>query len=217
MAKLTAGQVYAYARAAGFSAAEAVTMTAIAGAESGFDPAAVGDVGLQNATWGPSIGLWQVRSIKAQSGTGGVRDATRLSDPAFNAKSAYSIYKGQGLSAWSTYSNGAYKGYVATAQGGAVSGVQLPTSGTSGATGSITTGGFVTPDQFQQSLDQDSGLGGQIGSAIGGALTSATQSLWSQVQPFLVTGAAATLGLALLGAGVLVTAWPTVRQSVPSA
>lgn len=77
---------------------------AIAMAESGGDPGAVGDVGLQNATWGPSLGLWQVRSLKAETGKGTVRDANRLTDPAFNARAMYSISKGgKDWGPWSTW------------------------------------------------------------------------------------------------------------------
>ena len=72
----------------------------------------IGDEELQTTYWGPSIGLWMVRSIKSQSGTGKTRDATRLLDPAFNAKSAKAIYEDQGLNAWSVYTGGQYKAYM---------------------------------------------------------------------------------------------------------
>ena len=67
---------------------------AVAMAESAGNPNAVGDTTLQNATWGPSFGLWQIRSLKAESGKGTTRDGTRLKDPAFNAKSMYAISNG---------------------------------------------------------------------------------------------------------------------------
>jgi hypothetical protein len=77
---------------------------AIALAESGGNENAVGDVGLQNAQWGPSLGLWQIRSLKAESGKGTVRDATRLKDPAFNAKSMFSISNsGKDWGPWTTW------------------------------------------------------------------------------------------------------------------
>src|SRR5689334_2109080 len=109
---LAPSSVYQLARAAGFTPAQAVTMTAIAGAESGWNPNAVGDTGLADATWGPSIGLWQVRSLNAQAGTGGPRDATRLKDPAFNAYAARQVYTEQGFGAWSTFTNGRFRNYL---------------------------------------------------------------------------------------------------------
>lgn len=105
-------QVYALAVSAGFPADTARTMTAIAQAESGLDPNAVGDTTITSAKWGPSIGLWQIRSLNADRGTGRPRDASRLTDPAFNARAALSVYREQGLSAWSVYTSGKYRQYL---------------------------------------------------------------------------------------------------------
>lgn len=78
--------------------------TAIALAESGGNPNAIGDVGLENATWGPSVGLWQIRSAKAETGKGSSRDVNQLKDPAFNAKSMFSISGGgKNWGPWSTW------------------------------------------------------------------------------------------------------------------
>jgi hypothetical protein len=112
---LTVAQVYALARNAGLDPARAVVATAIAMAESGLRTDAMGDVGIQTSTWGPSVGLWQIRSVKAQSGTGSPRDATRLTDPTFNAQAMMSI-SGQGSNwrPWSTYTSGAYLKNLAT-------------------------------------------------------------------------------------------------------
>jgi hypothetical protein len=77
---------------------------AIAMAESGGDPNAVGDKTLTNATWGASYGLWQIRSLKAETGKGSIRDGTRLADPTFNAKSMVSISRqGVDWGPWSTW------------------------------------------------------------------------------------------------------------------
>lgn len=211
MSTLTGGQVWALARQAGFSASESTVATAVARAESGWNTAAVGDTSLANSKWGPSIGLWQVRSLRAQTGTGAARDATRLMDPTFNAAAAYSIYKGEKAgkkwSDWTTFTNGDYRRYLSAAQGGAMAGVTLPSAGASAVTGNaLNVNGAGLLDDASGALDN---LGGQVGDA----LTSGLSNLWSQVQPFLVTGAAATLGLALLGAGILVTAWPTTRTT----
>lgn len=107
------GEVYNLARGAGLSPPAAALALSIAYAESGLDAAAVGDVGIQDAKWGPSIGLWQIRSLKAESGTGGTRDATRLTDPTFNAKSMATISgAGSNFKPWSAYTSGAHKPFL---------------------------------------------------------------------------------------------------------
>lgn len=78
---------------------------AIASAESGRVTDRLGDVGLQTAVWGPSVGLWQIRSLKADKGTGRTRDQDRLTDPAFNAKAMVEISRnGRDFGPWSVYS-----------------------------------------------------------------------------------------------------------------
>jgi Lysozyme like domain len=110
VATLTPGQIYGLAMNAGFSASDAAVATAIALAESGGRTDAEGDLALQNGTWGPSVGLWQIRSVKADTGTGKPRDYTRLKDPAFNAAAAYAISNGgKNFKPWSTYTSGKYK------------------------------------------------------------------------------------------------------------
>lgn len=118
----TQSQVFDLAKAAGFDNKSAEIAAAIAMAETltfkdgkqyaDFD--AIGDTTLVNSTWGPSYGAWQIRSLIADNTTGRLRDATQLADPAFNAKAAYQIYKNAGNSfrPWSTYTSGAYQGYM---------------------------------------------------------------------------------------------------------
>jgi len=113
----------AAARGAGLSGDALVTAVAIAGAESGHNPRAVGDRSLagrrtpDGRTWGPSIGLWQIRSIDQERGTGRTRDASRLTDPDHNARSMATISNGgRSWSAWSAYTNGAYRGHLARAR-----------------------------------------------------------------------------------------------------
>jgi hypothetical protein len=92
---------------------EAIIAVAIAKAESGFDPYAVGDVHLVSEKWGPSIGLWQIRSLKPQYDTGLARDASRLKNPAFNANSMRLIKTwANGWTPWSVYKNGTYKRHL---------------------------------------------------------------------------------------------------------
>lgn len=110
-------QVARAAYNAGFRGDNLIKAVAIAEAESGFNPSAQGDIGLENATWGPSVGLWQIRSLKAQSGTGQPRDATRLMDPAFNASSAFGIAGGgTNFHPWSTFTSGAYLKFMTEAR-----------------------------------------------------------------------------------------------------
>lgn len=113
MTQLSAKEIYGLAREAGFNQVQAILATAIAFAESGGRTDAIGDVALQTATWGPSVGLWQIRSVNSQRGTGGTRDATRLTDPKFNAHSAYVISgSGTNFNPWTTYKTGAFKQYL---------------------------------------------------------------------------------------------------------
>ena len=78
MNKLTASQIFTLLIDGGFTPDQARTMTAIAQAESARDPGAVGDVALQNDTFGPSVGLFQIRTVKAETGQGTDRDIERL-------------------------------------------------------------------------------------------------------------------------------------------
>jgi hypothetical protein len=111
--KLSPAQLYDLARGAGLNATAAVVAAAVALAESGGDPAAVGDVSLQSDKWGPSVGLWQIRSLKAEQGTGGTRDASRLTDPQFNAASMAAISgAGTNWRPWSVFVSGKYRQYL---------------------------------------------------------------------------------------------------------
>jgi hypothetical protein len=92
---------------AGFTGDALVKAVAISMGESGWDSTATGDTSLTNATWGPSMGLMQIRSVNAERGQGTWRDATRLHDPTFNARAAYSISNGgTDFSPWTVYTKG---------------------------------------------------------------------------------------------------------------
>lgn len=145
MGKLTASQIYADARAAGFNPAQATIMTAIALAESAGSDTATGDVSLENNTWGPSYGLWQVRTLKAQTGTGAVRDINWLAGSDVNqATAAFSIsHQGNDFSPWTTYTRGTYLQFMGQARAAAAgdTGGSTPATLTgTGATSSV--GGF---------------------------------------------------------------------------
>jgi hypothetical protein len=120
MTTLTAAQIAGHAKAAGFAAQDLVIAVAIALGESGGRTDAKGDVSLQTGTWGPSIGLWQIRSLVADKGTGKTRDELANYDAAHNARAAYTLYKGRGgFADWSVYNSGAYKNHLSVARGGA--------------------------------------------------------------------------------------------------
>lgn len=110
LANAQAAAYYAYQ--AGFRGQDLITSVAVALAESSARADAIGDQSLQDSTWGPSIGLWQVRSLNSEYGTGGLRDGSRLSDPSFNAHSAYILFKSSGWNPWSAHKNGNYKQFL---------------------------------------------------------------------------------------------------------
>lgn len=76
----------------------AITMVAIAGAESSYN---------KDADNGIAAGLWQV-NYRAHTQW----SASQLKDPETNAGAAAQVYKSQGLGAWTTYTNGAYKRFI---------------------------------------------------------------------------------------------------------
>lgn len=68
---------------------------AIAKAESGCNPLAVGDTNPIRGVLAPSCGLFQVRTLSSRP------SCEALKDPATNIAWAYRIYQGQGYGAWS--------------------------------------------------------------------------------------------------------------------
>lgn len=117
---MTQAAVTALARTVGFSTADAKIVGAISMCEapatisgrsySDFD--LIGDQALANDTWGYSYGGMQIRSLRADKGTGRTRDELRLPNPEFNLRSALAIKNSQGFKAWSTYVTGQYKAYL---------------------------------------------------------------------------------------------------------
>lgn len=116
---------------AGGNPAAASTAAAVAYAESSGNPGAMGDIKLQTSTWGPSVGLWQIRSLNAQRGRGGQRDAGANTDPLTNARNAVAISNnGTNFGPWSTFKSGAYRRYLNGAAGGSLpAGVTAPGAG----------------------------------------------------------------------------------------
>jgi hypothetical protein len=193
MPTLSPAQIYALATGAGLSPAAATTATAVALAESGGRTDAVGDVALENSTWGPSVGLWQIRSLKAQRGTGGPRDETRLTDPTFNAASMASISgTGGNFKPWTTYTKGTYKSHLsqvspAAAAGGAVAGVLTSIAGA--ARGSTSPGGSSGSTSPGGSTTSTTSTAAQMGGISGDVFTIAVKT----------AGAAAAIALVVVG------------------
>lgn len=144
---------------------------AIAGGESGWRPSAMGDTTITDATWGPSVGLWQIRSLKAQSGTGAARDATKLTDPLFNARSMIEVSGGgQNWRPWSVYTSGAYTAHLdagdtaarwAIAAMSTPQGIEAVTRGIGGAAGDIAAGAVAAVPGLGNAVDL-AGKAGQL-------------------------------------------------------
>lgn len=106
MAQVTDQQIAQFAADAGFTGPDLEIAIAVAIAESTSDTAAIGDVELQNAAFGPSVGLWQIRSVNPGHGNAfdqAHRNQQENMDPATNAANAYAIQQQKGWKEWSTY------------------------------------------------------------------------------------------------------------------
>lgn len=117
MNTFTQSQIETMCFMVGFSPANARIASAIAMVEGPDGPglcdmALVGDQALADNIWGFSYGAFQIRSLRAQTGTGLFRDASRLPDPKFNCTSAFIIWSQSGFNPWSTYASGAYRAYL---------------------------------------------------------------------------------------------------------
>lgn len=117
------------------------TAFAVALAESGGRADAIGDENLQNAKWGPSIGAFQIRSLKNwQAYNDPYRDAKRLKNGPYNIKAAFAKSKqGTNFKGWSTFTSGSFAKFLDDAHeaagkagvGGPVANeVNLPSGGT---------------------------------------------------------------------------------------
>lgn len=212
----TAEQIGAYAWAAGLRRPDKLaTAIAVSIAESGGDPSKVGDLSLQDAKWGPSIGLWQIRSLKAENGKGTVRDGSKLKDPLFNAKSMVSISgSGSNWDAWSVThpidDPAGYARYTAAklraaqaAQavvltGGAIAGVEAVGDGV---------------EAVKDGLDSIQQVGEAIKDA---ALVPVAFLKWGTDTGTVKRFAFGSIGLTLLVIGATIFARPVMRNTVKS-
>ena len=118
MTILNARQIADLVATAGFTGHDQAIAVAIALAESGGNPDIAGDTKITTDIWGPSIGLFQIRSLKAQRGTGGERDELANHDPLTNARHAHAIYAAarNTFQPWSTFNHGAFNKFLPAAQ-----------------------------------------------------------------------------------------------------
>jgi hypothetical protein len=153
MARRSAAQIYAAARAAGLSAAQAVISTAIALAESGGDDTVLGDTALENGTWGPSDGAWQIRTLRSQTGTGGDRDLTALNGNLGRQAQAMATISrgGTDWSAWTTFTRGTYQQFLSQAQ--AAAGTVGPATSVPGANATGLPGTGAVQDIANSAVD----------------------------------------------------------------
>jgi hypothetical protein len=107
----------------GFRGKSLETAFAVALAESGGRAKAPGDVKIQNGTYGPSMGVFQIRSYKDPKKWGAAgqwRDGKRLNDPSFNLQAAWNISKhGTNWKPWTAYKSGDFSAYLDDAQAAA--------------------------------------------------------------------------------------------------
>lgn len=109
---------------AGFRGKDLVTAVAIAGAESGYNPNATNVSDGRPTKWGPSVGMWQVRTLQQPNEWGGIdrqRDINLQRGPQNvqnNANFARSLFNRSGFREWSVYDNGngPYKNFLGIAQ-----------------------------------------------------------------------------------------------------
>lgn len=111
-------EIYQTALAAGFNPDAAVTMTAIALAESGGNPNAHNP---NTGTGDNSYGLWQINMLgsmgPARRRQFAIANNNDLFDPTINARAAFETsVGGKNFTPWTTYKTGAYRQYYAVAQ-----------------------------------------------------------------------------------------------------
>lgn len=171
----------------GGSASLAPLMAAIALAESSGNPNAENktDNGGRQTSWG----LWQL-----SDGTHN-QPVPNILDPNVNAAQAVKKYKSQGLTAWGTYTSGAYRHYMQ--------------SGVSPDTTSVPAGSSTG----SSSNAVQAGVTSDIGGAIGKGLADAFSAIFAPFINMLIWGTETLLGLGLIVAGILIM----VGQSQKSA
>ncbi|MCW2498135.1 hypothetical protein [Jatrophihabitans sp.] len=169
----TPGEAYNALRDVGINPTLAATLTAIGGAESHWNTSAQGDLGIQTAKWGPSYGVWQIRTLKADTGKGTARDINFLRQGLFAQAAAVSqlVKNKSGLNQWSTYKNGSYKKFTAQART-AAKGYTVPKAAAPKATTPAPDPTYDNGNTWPGSPYAGKGGGGGGGGAVAGGATS---------------------------------------------
>lgn len=190
---LASSDLYTLARSAGLSDTTAVTAAAIALAESGGNPAALGDK--NNPSPGcASYGLWQINYCPARdAGTIRQQVAQDPTNVQLNAQAMAQISgNGKSFTPWTTYRDGAYKKFIAPPG----SGVEL-----------LDPGDTVSND--------DGGVLGDIGNAVANGVTAATDPLSTLTSLLGVLLAGSTwyrVGLFVLGLTAAIFAFVIIER-----
>jgi hypothetical protein len=224
MATLTYSQIQQLWISNGGSRVMAPVMAAIALAESG------GRTNALNSTAPDySVGLWQINyygsMLPGRTKAYGSPSAL-MGDPNLQAKAAIAIEHGQGLSAWSTYTNGAFKKFL---NGSSTS--ALPDFGTSqvdNVSGSSVQAAGLQQAGYDAVIDLTpygiplnpfklpGWLGGKLGGSLcdsaGGALGAAGGAMWDAIGPVVLAGLGVAMGAAVVVMGLYVTAKPAVDE-----
>jgi hypothetical protein len=114
MTQLSDREIAGHVINAGFTGDQRVIGVAVVLAESGGRSDNRGDVDKQTKKWGPSIGLFQIRSLKAEKGSGGTRDELANLDPATNARHARTVFLEAGgkWTPWSTFNHQSHEKFL---------------------------------------------------------------------------------------------------------
>ena len=156
---------------AGGAKSVAPTMAAIALAESDGNPSSINPEGPQHAE-----GLWQ---IKGQLVPGNILN------PEVNAANAVAKYRSQGLGAWTTYTEGAYKKYL-TPSGGSTLASKAEGAANSLLGGILGPGGKLGAEGAEKALEPVVEAGGGVvktEEGIAGGVTSTAEFVKSLTEP----------------------------------
>lgn len=189
--KLTVPQITGHAQAAGFRGSALTMAVAIAMAESGGDPAAIGDVDRPHKGC-RSYGLWQINVCPQGTSGGNNRgipwreNPQSLLDPAVNARAAFEMSGGgNNYKPWTTWTSGAANRLLGTVSDAlAAAGGPVEPGGTVGTAGGVS-GGLSGP-----SVD----LGGLV--SLGTMLTD--PKTWLRVVMFIGGGVLTVAGVLTL-------------------
>jgi len=128
MSALSPSQIFALNRKAGFDVASATIATAIALAESGGRPNAIGDID-NPGPGAKSVGLFQINYLPSRDAKVPWRDPQGNLNPFTNAQNAFKISNnGKNFGPWATFTSGSYKSHLGAASKAAKSATAIATA-----------------------------------------------------------------------------------------